>query len=398
MATILLYEKVPAAWFEAFGGFLRAHQPEGLGLELAQLEDSDREKADDLLRRANVLVSGLLGPGRALGGEVFAKAPELRLVQIVGSRAVGVDLAAARDARVQVSLLPAPAHVACAEHTILLVLALAKKLILAHQKVVKRSMKEAWPEPRPATRSDYAYNWAGIQGIGLVAGRALGLVGIGDIAIEVARRARALGMRLLYCDKAPLPPDEERELGLERRELDVLLGEADVVSLHVGLTPETEKLINAERLALMKPTAFLVNTARGGLVDEAALADALTKGRLAGAALDVWAEEPTPRDNPLLRLDTVIATPHIGAAALPKTALFEAILPNVLAALKGEGVLGSLTQGMEPKPAVPFEAPPPPIEQATSQQPSAPGTAATEPGPKPAATEPSEPPSQPNAT
>jgi len=359
MAMILLCDRVSQAWLDAFAGFLRERQPEGLPLTVAARDDADPARCEETLRGAHVLVAGLVGPRCEVGRATLDMAPELRLVQKVGSRAAGIDLQAARDARVQVSLVPAPAHVACAEHTLLLVLALAKKLGAAQQRVAKRPAKESGPEPRAATTGGYAYNWANLQGIGLVAGKALGLVGMGDIAIEVARRARAFGMKLLYHDKEPLPADEERELGLERRELDALLAEADVVSLHAALTPETEKLINAERLARMKPTALLVNAARGGLVDEDALAEALSSGRLAGAALDAWAVEPTPRDNPLLKLDNVVATPHVGAGTLPRTALFEAILPNILAALKGEAVAGSLTPGLEPKAALPIEAPPP---------------------------------------
>jgi len=395
MAMIVAWEKLPAAWFDALAAFLRERRPEGMRLEAAQLDDSDPTKrlsqkgpacgtaalgcapeafhtpeggrathfeivseADEALKGAHVIVSGLLGQRRPVGRETFQKAPELRLVQAVGSRAAGIDLAAAREERVQVSLLPAPAHVACAEHALLLILALAKNLVPAHQRVTRRPVREGGPETRTATASDYAYNWANLEGIGSLTGKTLGLIGAGDIAVEVARRARAFGMKLLYHDKEPLPADEERELGIDRRELDALLREADVVSLHAALTPETANLLNTERLGLMKSSALLVNTARGGLVDEAALADALSNGRLGGAALDVWATEPTPRDNPLLKLDNVVATPHVGAGTLSRTALFEAILPNILAALRGEAVAGSLTPGVEPKPALPVEAPP----------------------------------------
>ncbi|HUT36493.1 MAG TPA: NAD(P)-dependent oxidoreductase [Planctomycetota bacterium] len=358
MAKIVVCDKLSRAWLDAFAAFLRERAPEGLPLDLVAC-DADPETRDEALAGAHVLVAGLVGQCCDIGREAIEKCPELRLVQKVGSRAAGVDLAAARDAGVQVSLLPAPAHVACAEHTMLLILALARKLVVAHQRVVRRPLKETGPRPRAATAGDYAYNWANLEGIGVVADRTLGLIGVGDIGIEVARRARGFGLKLIYHDSEALPAEEERELGLERRELDELLKEADIVSLHVGLSPETEKLINAERLALMKPSALLVNTARGGLVDEAALADALEQGRLAGAALDVWAVEPTPKDNPLLKLDSVVATPHIGAGTLSKTALFEAILPNILAALRGEKVAGSLTPEVEPKPALPIEAPPP---------------------------------------
>ena len=361
MATILLHEKVPQAWFDELARFLTTRQPEGLRLELAQCEDGDAEKSSALLREAEVLLVGLTGQRRPVGRDAIEKAPELRLIQKVGSRATGVDLAAAREARVLVSLLPAPAHVACAEHTLLLILALARKLIPAHQQVVRRPLKETAKRSRATTASDYAHNWAALDGIGVLAGKTLGLVGMADIAIETARRARAFGMKLIYCDKEGLPENEEKELGLQRRELDDLLKEADIVSLHVARTPDTENLINAQRLALMKPAALLVNTARGGLVDEAALADALSQKRLAGAALDAWAAEPTPRDNPLLKLDNVVATPHVAAGTLAPAALFEAIAPNIIAALRGEPVTGSLTPDLAPKP--PRVVPPPAEEK-----------------------------------
>jgi len=367
MAMIVLCDEASQAWLDAFAEFLRDHSPEGLPLELAPC-CADGERNDEALQRAHVLVAGLVGQCCDIGGELIGQCPELRLVQKVGSRVAGVDVQAARDAGVQASLLPAPAHVACAEHTMLLILALEKKLIAAHRKVVRRPLREKGPAPRKTARGDYAYNWANLDGIGTLAGKTLGLVGMGDIAIEVARRAGAFGLKLVYFDNDRLSAAEEAELGLEHRELDELLKEADIVSLHVGLGPGTENLIDAERLAAMKPTAFLVNTARGGLVDEAALAEALAEGRLAGAALDAWAEEPAPRDNPLLKLENVVATPHIAAGTLPKTALFEAVLPNILAALRGEKVAGSLTPDVAPKPALPPEEPPPPADEPPSEE------------------------------
>ena len=371
MATILLYESVPEAWFDDFAEFLRERQPEDHPLELVQADDTDLEGKLALLHKADAVVVGLTGQRRPLGREAIESAPRLRLIQKLGSRTAGVDLEAARQAGVSVSLLPSPHCVAAAEHTMLFILALARKLVAAHQRAVRKSPKDAGPPPRPASASDYAHNWAGIEGIRLVAGKVLGLVGMGDIAVETVRRAAAFGMRVVYCDSDPLPEDEEGDLGVERRELDDLLREADFVSLHVGLTPETQNLLNAERLALMKPTAFLVNAARGGLVDEAALADALANGRLAGAAIDAWAMEPTPKDNPLLKFDNVVATPHIAAGAFPTTTIFEELTPNLIAALRGEAVAGCLTPDVEPKPPLAPEEPqeePPAAEESAGEE------------------------------
>ncbi len=145
--------------------------------------------------------------------------------------------------------------------------------------------------------------------------RVLGLVGFGASGRELARRAKAFGMRIRAIDIREVPPEEQKEFGLEfvgkPRDLDKMIAGSDFVSLHLHLDNETRHLINERRLGLMKPTAFLINVARGALVDEKALYAALTAGRLAGAGLDVFAAEPPNPDDPLLRLPNVIATPHI---------------------------------------------------------------------------------------
>ena len=307
---------------------------------------------------------GLAGQRREVSRHALEQAVRLKLLQKLGSRSHGLDLEAAREVGAPVSLLSAPAHVACAEHTFLLMLAVARKLRAAHRAVVEPK------GAKPATRAEpgqTTYNWAGLEDIGLLAGKTLGLVGMGDIAIEVAWRAAAFDMDVLYCDDEALPAKEAEELGAVFAKLDDLLIDSDIVSIHAARTPSTENLLDAEHLALMKPSAILINTARGGIVDERALAKALREGRLAGAGLDAWATEPPSRLSPLLKLDNVVATPHIAAATLPPTAAFETLLPNILAALRGEPLAGLLTPQPPLQPPA-DEAPPPADEEHQAEQ------------------------------
>jgi D-3-phosphoglycerate dehydrogenase len=146
-------------------------------------------------------------------------------------------------------------------------------------------------------------------------GKTLGLAGAGRIGTEVARRARAFGMRVVAYDPY-LSRERAEQVGIELVTLPDMLEEADIVSVHTPLTKETRGMIGAKELALMKPTAYLVNAARGGVVDEAALTEALKAGKLAGAALDVFEAEPVAADHPLLALDNVVAVPHLGAATV----------------------------------------------------------------------------------
>lgn len=170
-----------------------------------------------------------------------------------------------------------------------------------------------------------------------VHGATLGIVGLGRIGQAVARRAAGFGMTILYNNPQPLPDEVTAPLGATWVELDELLARSDFVSLHVNLTDETRHLINADRLARMKPTAIVVNTARGPVVDPHALADALRDGVIGGAALDVTDPEPIPPDDPLVGLPNCIVVPHIASASrATRGKMAEMAALNLLAGLRGE--------------------------------------------------------------
>ena len=169
-------------------------------------------------------------------------------------------------------------------------------------------------------------------------GATIGIVGFGRIGREMARRAAGFGMRILYHDVHPASPDEEAALGGARRvELDELLAESDFISLHTNLSAETHHLIDAAALARMKPSAVLVNTSRGPVVDQAALHDALRDGRIFAAALDVTDPEPMPADDPLLTLDNCLVVPHIASGSRVTRGKMAAMAAaNLLAGVRGE--------------------------------------------------------------
>lgn len=226
--------------------------------------------------------------------EVIKHGLNLKIIGRAGSGLDNIDVEAARAANVAVVNCPDANTLAVAEHTLALLLALARRL----------------PQ---ATGSMKAGKWekSSLLGEGL-AGKTLGIIGFGRIGRQVALRAFAFGMKILVNQRQSTP-ELQMEPAVTAVDLHDLLQQADFVTLHVPFKPETQNLIGAAELALMKPTAYLVNTARGGVVDEAALLAALADGRLAGAALDVFAQEPAP--NPaLVQHEKVIATPHIAAS------------------------------------------------------------------------------------
>lgn len=221
---------------------------------------------------------------------VFAALPDLRFLTVMGTGTDNIDLEAAARHGIVVSNTPDAPVISVAEHTVALLLALTKNIM-------------------PMAQALQGGHWQHLPGIELH-GKTIGFVGLGAIAARVAPVVLALGMRLVGWS---LTYDEARaaQLGIHLVALDDLLRQSDVVSLHLRASPRTAGIIGARELGLMKPAAYLINTARGALVDEAALYTALAEHRLAGAALDVFQQEPLPADSPLLTLDNVLVTPHV---------------------------------------------------------------------------------------
>ncbi|MEJ0018604.1 MAG: 2-hydroxyacid dehydrogenase [Acetobacteraceae bacterium] len=222
--------------------------------------------------------------------EIIAAAPRLRLIQKIGVGVDTIDLEAARARGLPVCNLPGANSRAVAELALALMLAVLRRL----PRFDAAMRRGEWDDPVLQ------------NGIGELGGSTVGLVGYGAIPRLLAPVLSALGCRVLYTARSPKPD----AVG-EWRPLDVLLAEADVLSLHVPLVPQTARLIDAAALARMKPGAILINTARGGVVDQAALSEALASGRLAGAGLDAFVHEPHDASELLFRLPNVVLTPHI---------------------------------------------------------------------------------------
>jgi phosphoglycerate dehydrogenase-like enzyme len=257
------------------------------GFELVYPGKGHQLTEDELFAALDGVAAAVAG-SEPYTARVLAAHPTLRVIARVGVGYDAVDVAAATARGVAVTIAPGTNQDAVAEHTFCLLLGLTKGLVAQHL-----AMKAGgWP-----------------RGITLpLRGKALGIAGLGRIGKAVALRGEAFGMRLLayepYPDDAFIAAHRVTLLPFER-----LLAESDVLTLHLPLTPASRHLINRRTLALMKPTAFLINTARGALVSEADLREALAGGRLAGAGLDVFEQEP-PGRNPLFELDNVLLTPH----------------------------------------------------------------------------------------
>jgi len=257
--------------------------------------------------------------------ELLDACPDLRVVSNFAVGHDNVDVAACAARGVAVGNTPGVLTEATADLAFALLIAAARHLTEARD-AVRRGAWRTW-EPRGHVGRDLRH-------------ATLGVVGMGRIGQALARRCfGGWGMEILYTDPRPRG-DVERELHAERLPLDQLLARSDFVSLHAPLTAETELLIDAEALALMKPTAILVNTARGGLVDQDALFDALTEGRLYAAGLDVTDPEPMVPEDPLLHHPRCVVTPHVGSAtARARDAMAEIAAENLLRGIEGRPLL-----------------------------------------------------------
>lgn len=226
--------------------------------------------------------------------EVLEACPNLKLLSVWGTGVDHVDLAAAVELGITVSNTPGYGAPYVSEHALTLALSVSRQVVLNDRRI-------------------RAGGWtAGF--IDELYGKTMGVVGTGAIGRRMIQLGQGIGMKVVAWTFNPTPERAE-EYGVEFLELDELLRQADVVSLHVALTPESEGIIGREQLALMKSTAILVNAARGAVVDEAALVEALTDGKIAGAGLDVFEREPLPAGHPLTKLDNVVLSPHAGGMA-----------------------------------------------------------------------------------
>jgi D-3-phosphoglycerate dehydrogenase len=290
------------------------------GLELLRRHADIEVVAGDrgaLERRLGVADALLVRSETRVTKEMLDAAPRLRVIGRAGAGVDTIDVDAATARGILVVNAPGGNAVAAAEHTLALMFALARRVAAADASMKRGEWKRS------------AYTGSELTG------KTLGLVGLGRVGAEVSRRALGLDMRVLVFD--PYVPDEHaRHLGLEPVELDALLEAADIVSLHVPLTDSTRGILNEARIGRMRRGAFLINCARGGLVDEAALLAALDEGRLAGAGIDVFPSEPVDPGDPLPKHPKVVATPHLGASTVEAQANVAAqVAGEVLAVLEG---------------------------------------------------------------
>jgi len=257
------------------------------------------------MKGARALVIPAVGP--AVASDLF-RGTALKLVQVTGAGLDRVDQATLKAEGIALANVPGGSNAALGEYVVGNAIALSRGFSAATQQILSGN----YADHRKAMVS------ASLRGLG---GLTVGLVGMGAIGLSVAQRCRDMGADIVYYDPAP-PRDKSalNQLGAQAMDLDALLAHADIVTLHVPLIPATRNLIGADRLALMQRDAILFNAARGGIVDEAALAAALERGHLLGAAVDVYSTEPPTPDNPLLTLSAaaarrIILTPHIAGVS-----------------------------------------------------------------------------------
>jgi glyoxylate reductase len=294
------------------------HLLDGFNVTVLYERPPERGELLDAVRGANGILSTAT---EKMDGEVMDAAGEG--LRVIANMAVGydnIDLAAARERGVVVTNTPGVLDETTADVAFMLMLAAARRL--GEGERLLRAGEWEWWGPKQLRGVD-------------VWGKRLGILGLGRIGRAVARRARGFGMEILYHNRSR-NEDAEQELGARYLELQDLFGESDFISIHTPLTDETRHLIGAEELERMKPTSVLVNTSRGPVVDEGALADALENGRIFAAGLDVYEEEPKVHPK-LLELENVVLAPHIGSASMEtRDRMATLAAENLRAVLRGE--------------------------------------------------------------
>ncbi len=307
--TVVVTEPISAVGVER----LRAEGVEVVELPPGSTEEDLMEiieRVDSLITRGNIRITR----------KMMERSPRLKAVGVHGMGCDHVDLEAARDLGKVVLNTPDALTVTVAEMTMAIMLGALRRIVAAD---------------KATRRGEWNRKYGDLIGHEL-AGKTVGIVGLGRIGTATARRVRAFNAHVVYWSRTR-KPDVEEELGIQWMTLDDLLGASDVVSLHVPGTPETHRLIGKREIGLMKDGVVLVNMARGRVVDEAAVIEALGSGKIGYAALDVFEVEPIESDNPLLGMDNVILMPHLGACTHESMAnMAVQVAEGVLKAMRGE--------------------------------------------------------------
>jgi glyoxylate reductase len=257
-----------------------------------------------------------------IDAEVFDAAPKLKIVAQMAVGFDNIDVQEATRRGIYVTNTPEVLTDTTADFAWALLMAVARRVVEADKYVRAGQWKVGWHPSMMQGRDVY--------------NATIGIVGAGRIGYAVAKRATGFGMKILFYDVVPRP-EIEKDFGAKKVDLDTLFRESDFICIHVPLMKETHHLVNAERLKLMKKTAYLINNSRGPVVDEKALYEALKEGRIAGAGLDVFEQEPTPMDNPLLKLDNVVVAPHISSASYEtRSKMAEMVADNLVAFFEGK--------------------------------------------------------------
>ena len=304
-------------WAPAVREVVRQAAPAQLDLHFAESYDMAHQLA--LVERAEFLLPGWA----AVTEPMLAHAGRLRMIQKWGIGVDRIDVDAVRRRGIPLSITAGSNAAPVAELAVALMLAVYRRLTY-----VDRAMRRGeWPK---AEMRETCFQ---------IAGKTVGLVGFGNIGRMVARRLSGFDARLVYFDARPADADTERALNARHMPLAELLAQSDIVSLHAPFTPQTARMIDAASIATMKDGAILINTARGELVDEAALVAALRSGKLRGAGLDAFDPEPPAADNPLLGLDQVVVTPHAGGGVFDNVEnVAHHALGNIVRFLRGEAI------------------------------------------------------------
>lgn len=292
-------------------------------VEVISLYEKDIDKIKEVLSEADAVIGDHTFRMK-ITREMVETMKKVKLIQQPSTGFDNIDVKACAEKGIPVANAGGANAVSVAEYTIMVALALIKRLIEADS----RTKSGEWPQWELMDKGTFD-----------LAGKTWGIIGMGRIGRELAKRLKFFEVKVIYYDKIKLSEEEEKQLNVEFKNLQKLLRESDIVSIHVPLTEETRGMIKEAELRSMKPNAILINPARGEIVDENALAKALKEKWIWGAAVDVYSEEPPRKDHPLLNLRNVnlITTPHIaGANTDSRLRIIEFSISNVLRVLKGE--------------------------------------------------------------